>query len=125
VRWVRAQSGATCGAKLTGQQTDADAIVHRGRLLERVGNAAGAGADLEAACALQPGCAEFAASLGLHHRAAGRWDAALAALDRALQLDPTSGPVHAHRGCVRTPRAAVPTWTNVDDGAPPPVAGPA
>ena len=100
--WVRAQTSANSERGLTRQQGDLDAITCRGRLLERVGNAVGSGADLMAACALQPGCAEYAASLGLHHRAAGRWDQALTALDRALQLDPTSGPVYAHRGCVRT-----------------------
>ena len=70
----------------------------RGRLRERVGNASTARADLEAACRLEPGNAEYATSMGLHHRNHGRWPEALAEFDRALQLDPTRGPVYSHRG---------------------------
>ena len=70
----------------------------RGRLLERVGNAAGAQADFEAASELEPGNAEYVASMGLHHRNQGRWQEALAAFDRTLQLDPARGPVYSHRG---------------------------
>ena len=70
----------------------------RGRLLERVGNASTARADFEAACRLEPGNAEFATSMGLHHRNHCRWPEALAEFDRALQLDPTRGAVYSHRG---------------------------
>ena len=72
----------------------------RGRLLERAGNADEAQADFEAACELDPGNAEYVASMGLHHRNQGRWKEALADFDRALQLDPARGPVYCHRGSV-------------------------
>ena len=67
-----------------------------------MGNAAGAQADLEGACRLEPGSAEYAGSLGAHHRSHGHWPEALAAFDMALALDPTLGPIYAHRGSAPT-----------------------
>ena len=63
-----------------------------------MGNAAGAQADIEAACRLDPQNAEYMSSMGLHYRNHGRWPEALAGFDRALQLDPTCGPIYSHRG---------------------------
>ncbi len=71
---------------------------YRGRLLERANNPDGAQEDFKAACELEPENAEYVASMGLHHRNQGRWREALADFNRALQLDPSRGPVYCHRG---------------------------
>jgi tetratricopeptide (TPR) repeat protein/predicted aspartyl protease len=71
-----------------GATLKADELARRGAASQARGDLAGALADLDRACALEPGNAAFLATRASIHAAAGHGEQMLADLDAALRLDP-------------------------------------
>jgi len=85
----------------TGQsaadELKADEFARRGAASQARGDLAGALADLDRACALDPGNADFLATRASIHGALKHPDKALADLDNALRLDPSQDAARMQR----------------------------
>ena len=79
----------------------ADELARRGAASQARGDLAGALADLDRACALEPANAEFLDVRASIHGALGQADQALADLDAALRLDPAQDNARMHRAWMR------------------------
>ena len=113
-----AASGATPADALT-----ADQLARRGAASLARGDLAAALADLDRACAMEPGNAAFFVARAQVHLKKLDFDPTLADLDTALRLDPSQSTARMQRGWMRMshgePQAALEDLAMLDKALPP------
>jgi tetratricopeptide (TPR) repeat protein/predicted aspartyl protease len=100
-RAAAAASGASAAAE-TGPALTADEFARRGAAALARRDTAAALADLDRACALEPGNAGFFATRAQVHARMRHYDATLADLETALRLDPAQAAPRMQRAWMRT-----------------------
>ena len=91
------ERGRSEGSDAASSTMTADEFARRGAASQSRGDLAGALADLDRACAMEPGNVDFLATRATIHAALESPDLALADLDAALRLDPAQDEVRLRR----------------------------